>query len=72
MIDVSAKNIFKTGGRMILAGIEAGGTKFIVGVAEADQVKRTLNIIAHSRFLTGEPQQTIKDVIKFFNKHFSI
>lgn len=53
---------------MLLAGIEAGGTKFIAGVAEMDQVKRTLHLIARSRFLTGEPQQTIKEVIKFFQQ----
>lgn len=45
-------------------GIEAGGTKFVCVVTDAER-----NILAETRFPTTQPDETIGRVIAFFEKH---
>ncbi len=45
----------------LLAGIEAGGTKYVCAVARDPQ-----NVLAEARFPTGEPGSTVAQAVEFF------
>lgn len=48
----------------MLGAIEAGGTKFVCAVSDAD-----LNIVDKVTILTKSPELTLQEVIEFFSKH---
>lgn len=50
----------------LLGGIEAGGTKFVCAVGDADDPR---NIIAQAQFPTTVPEETIGRCIDFFSQH---
>lgn len=53
----------------LLGAIEAGGTKFVVAVADVEQPEK---VLARASFKTQEPATTIKDVQNWFDQYDDI
>ncbi|MBN2874535.1 MAG: ROK family protein [Spirochaetales bacterium] len=56
---------------MLIAAIEAGGTKFVLGLLESSPGTSTPIIRASARIPTGEPETTIESAASWFTDAFS-
>lgn len=56
---------------MLIAAIEAGGTKFVLGILEGDPGKGAPSILAKARVPTGEPESTVDAAAAWFREAFS-